>query len=337
MEGRDVNDVMNERNQNLNDGGGGGGVDSGGPDMKPPSEENSPMAGKAGRFAQLGIGASLLFGKTKYLIGALKIAKAGPLVSMLLTSATYSIFFGWPYALGMVGQIFIHETGHAAVMHHYGIPFSPAVYIPFMGASIMMEKTPTSAYQNAIIAFGGPVVGGLGAFGLSALGHTLDSQLCFALADFGFMINLFNCMPIGQLDGGQISNAISPYIGVVGLGGGIGLAYYGVIVNPIFYLVLLSGAFSTGSRFFNWGDEEQQQKDREYYKIDFIDQAKLSAAMVALIGALLYGMKKNKEYTKPPPKEFEPVNLDDYLGKGWDDEDAVEPQFEDDNTAFGRG
>jgi hypothetical protein len=29
-----------------------------------------------------------------------------------------------------------------------------------------------------------------------------DSQLLFALADFGFMINLFTMLPLGSMDGG---------------------------------------------------------------------------------------------------------------------------------------
>jgi hypothetical protein len=50
-----------------------------------------------------------------------------PLASMILTSATYAIFFGWSYAIGMVGLIFVHECGHAVVMHRLGVPFSPMV------------------------------------------------------------------------------------------------------------------------------------------------------------------------------------------------------------------
>ena len=57
--------------------------------------------------------------------------------------------------------------------------------------------------------------------------------------DFGFMINLFNLIPLGSMDGGRICGAISPYAGVVGLGIGGGLAYNGLIANPIFYLFCL--------------------------------------------------------------------------------------------------
>ena len=44
---------------------------------------------------------SVLLGKTKYVVTALKVTKMAPLASMLITSATYSLFFGWPYAIGL--------------------------------------------------------------------------------------------------------------------------------------------------------------------------------------------------------------------------------------------
>lgn len=103
-------------------------------------------------------GIFLLFGKTKYLFAALKITKAAPLVSMVLTSFAYSLFFGWPYAIGMVGLIFFHECGHAIVMKKYGLPFSPMIFIPFMGAYISMKDQPRNANEEAHIAFGGPVL-----------------------------------------------------------------------------------------------------------------------------------------------------------------------------------
>jgi hypothetical protein len=98
-----------------------------------------PKMNISGYLATASGGIFLLFGKTKYLFAALKITKAAPLVSMVLTSFTYSIFFGWPYAIGMVGLLFFHECGHAIVMKKYGVPFSPMVFIPFMGAVISMK------------------------------------------------------------------------------------------------------------------------------------------------------------------------------------------------------
>jgi hypothetical protein len=46
--------------------------------------------------------------KGKSLLVLLKLTKLAPLLSMILTSGTYAIFFGWKFAVGMVGLIFFH-------------------------------------------------------------------------------------------------------------------------------------------------------------------------------------------------------------------------------------
>ena len=48
-------------------------------------------------------------------------------------------------------------------MRYYKIPFSPMIFIPFMGAAVQMKKFPKNAYQDSIISIAGPVAGGLGA------------------------------------------------------------------------------------------------------------------------------------------------------------------------------
>lgn len=128
----------------------------------------------------IGTGALLLWGKGKYLLVALKLTKLASLGSMVLTIGTYSMFFGVPYAVGMVGLITVHEAGHALVMLQRGIPFSPMVFVPFMGAVIAMNQQPRDAWEDALVAFGGPVLGSAGALGVMAVGHMTDSQLMYA-------------------------------------------------------------------------------------------------------------------------------------------------------------
>ena len=53
----------------------------------------------------------------------------------------------------------------------------------------------------------GPVVGGLGALGVLLVGEAIDSRMLRALAYTGFLLNLFNLIPIGFLDGGQTMRA----------------------------------------------------------------------------------------------------------------------------------
>lgn len=261
-----------------------------------PPTEVSTGSGRMGMFASAGMAVSLLAGKSKYVFAALKLTKAMPLASMVLTSLTYSLFFGWQYSVGMVGLIFFHECGHAIVMHRYGVPFSPMVFVPFMGAVIAMKEEPRNAHDEAMIAFGGPVAGSVAALGCGLAAVATDSQLLYALADFGFMVNLFNLLPIGSLDGGRITNAVSPYFGVAGLAAGGAMIYADIIHNPIFYLIMLGGTYTTGMRVF--GYEEKENKD--YYKIPRSEQTSILAGYVGLVMALLYAMKENNKKRKTP-------------------------------------
>ena len=287
------------------------------PDDEKPPDNPTPPKSRTGMMVSIGLGASFLFGKLKFVLIGLKLTKAAPLISMVISSAAYSFIFGWPYAIGMVGLIFVHECGHALVMMRYGLPFSPMVFIPFMGAVIAMEKRPKNSYEEAIIAFGGPVLGSAAALTVAAAGAVTGNQMLFALADWGLLINLFNLLPIGSMDGGRICGAISPYIGVVGLSGGGAMIYYGVVSNPIFYLIMMAGTYQTFSRFMGWEEESE-----DYYRISGVDQASLFAAYVALIGGLILAMRENNRSRKTPKQlQYEMDSPWEVLPEPWQQND----------------
>jgi len=273
---------------------------------RPPTNNKRSLGNIAG---MAGTGALVLFGKTKYVLAALKLTKLAPLGSMILTVGAYSMVFGLPYAAGMVGLILVHEIGHAAVMHHRGVKFSPMVFIPFMGAVIATKELPRDAWEDALIAFGGPVLGSLGAAAVGVAGHATDSQLLITLADFGLMINLFNLLPLGSMDGGRIAGALSPYMNVAGLGMGAGLAYTGAIHNPLFYLILLSGGYQTFQRFYNPG-----AMPPNYYAITPAQRATLGLGYIGLASGLALAMDINGRYKKSP----EVLKREMELEKTWD-------------------
>jgi len=172
-----------------------------------------------------------------------------------------------------------------------------------------MKQRPRDAWEDAVIGIAGPVAGSAGAAVVAAGAHALDSQLLYALADFGFMINLFNLLPIGQLDGGRISGAISWYVGVAGLGLGGMLAYSGSIQNPIFYLILLSGGYETFQRFYN-----PHLLPPNYYKITPVQRTVITGGYIGLIAALIAAMGANRYYRKPPEVLVEEARRE----KSWD-------------------
>jgi Zn-dependent protease len=215
-----------------------------------------------------------------------------PALSMLASTGAYAFFYGWPFAAGMVGLIFVHELGHLAAMRALGIPAGPITFIPFLGASIEMQERPKDVRDEAVVAFGGPVLGGAAAVALSGYGVATGSQMLIALADFGIMINLFNLLPLGSLDGGRIGGAISRWTLVAGLAGGTAMLINGHIHNPIFVLILFSGAFSAYDRFFGEGTHDS------YYRISLAQRAALTALYAALIAALMLAMAWNQQHKK---------------------------------------
>jgi Zn-dependent protease len=258
---------------------------------RPPPPRNKLTTG----LATLGAGGLMLWGKGKYILGALKLTKFASLGSMFLTVGAYTAFYGFPYAVGVTSLILIHESGHALTMKKLGIPFSPMVFIPFMGAAVAMRKRPKDAYEEALVAFGGPVLGSVGALGFAGAAHAMDSHLMFALADFGFMINLFNMIPLGMMDGGRICGAISPYAGLIGLGIGGTMAYNGMIDNPIFYLILLGGGYETFMRLY-----DPMHSPPNYYRITNGKRALITAGYFGLVGSLFGAMEWNRQYMVPP-------------------------------------
>jgi len=279
--------------------------------QRPPN----PPKGRTSSLGMIGAGGMLLLGKGKYILGALKLTKFASLGSMLLTVGAYSAFFGVPYAVGMTSLILIHESGHALTMKKLGIPFSPMVFIPFMGAAVAMRKRPKDAYEEALVAFGGPVLGSIGALGFAGAAHLQQSPLLFALADFGFMINLFNLIPLGSMDGGRICGALSPYAGLVGLGLGGTMAYQGMVHNPIFYLILLGGGYETFMRFY----DPVGHAPPNYYRISNSQRAAITAGYFGLVASLFLAMAWNSQY-KLSPQQLQQKQVDETTR--WNDFEA---------------
>jgi Zn-dependent protease len=136
--------------------------------------------------------------------------------TMLLSVFTYALFFGWPYAAGFVLLIFVHEMGHYIAARQRGLKVGAPTFIPFVGAWIEMKDLPHDAETEAYVGLAGPLAGTLGAFVCYFLARWQHSDLLLALAYAGFMLNLFNMLPLSPLDGGRITAVISPKIWWVG-------------------------------------------------------------------------------------------------------------------------
>jgi Zn-dependent protease len=169
------------------------------------------------RFAKLGpVGLILwkfkaiaLLALTKGKLLLLGLTKISTLLSMIAFFAVYWGLFGWKFALGFVLSIYVHEMGHVFALRKYGIAATAPMFIPFVGAIVRMKQYPANVGQDARVGLAGPIWGLGAAVFAWACALITGLPIWYAIAHTGAWINLFNLIPIWQLDGGRGFRALT--------------------------------------------------------------------------------------------------------------------------------
>ena len=151
--------------------------------------------------------ALLLLGKGKLLL--LGLTKASTLFSMLLALGVYWSIWGWPFALGFVLMIYIHEMGHVAALSRYGIKADAPMFIPGLGALVRLRQALVNPHEDAAVGLAGPIWGLGSVLACGAAYLATGWAILAAIAQTAAAINLFNLLPIGSLDGGRAFRALS--------------------------------------------------------------------------------------------------------------------------------
>ena len=129
--------------------------------------------------------------------------------SFFISVAAYTLFFhSWTFALGFTLMLLVHELGHAVEARRQGLHVSFPTFIPFFGAFVTIRHAGLTPWRNARISLAGPLFGGIAAAAVWAIGAARGSNLLEVLANIGFLLNAFNLLPIGFLDGGHTLHAI---------------------------------------------------------------------------------------------------------------------------------
>ncbi len=118
------------------------------------------------------------------------------------------------------------------------------------------------------------------------MGAIIGSSFLLALAYVGFLLNLFNLLPVVPLDGGRAMAAMAPWMWFLGFGGLVALVF--VYPNPILLIIILFGGMETWRRW-------QQRKTRSleqaaYYRVAPRHRMLVGAVYIGLIVALAFGM-----------------------------------------------
>jgi len=190
--------------------------------------------------------ALLVFLLTKGKLLLAGLTKSGTLFSMVLAFGVYWAIFGWPFGLGLVVSIYVHEMGHVAALRHYGIAASAPMFIPGLGAFVRLKQYPANPREDARVGLAGPIWGLGAALAAFLIFRWTAEPIWAAIARFGAWINLFNLLPVWQLDGGRGFKALTQGMRLA-VAAVMGLMLY-VTGEGLLWLLLIAGGIGAFSK-----------------------------------------------------------------------------------------
>jgi Zn-dependent protease len=220
---------------------------------------------------------------------ALKFGLAS--ISALVSVVIYAQLFGWRFGVGLVILLFIHEMGHAVVMKIKGIPISGMIFIPMLGAAVIMRRMPVNARDDAEVGIAGPMAGALA--GLICLFIALSSHglpgIWAPLAYFSCFLNLFNLIPIFPLDGGRVLGAIDRRIWLIGLALMIAIQVWQWVTGNFSAWLLIFIAMGI-TNFFVQRQTASSPEKQAFYSVPRGERIAIGVAYFGLVIVLVLGM-----------------------------------------------
>ena len=206
--------------------------------------------------------------------------------SMLVSVAAYQLIFGWAFAVGFVLLLLLHEMGHVFQLRREGIQASAPMFIPFLGAVISAKSLGNDAAAEARVGLAGPILGSIATLIPLGIWLATGDEFWRALAYIGFLLNLFNLLPILPLDGGRAMAALSPWVWFAGFAGLIALFF--IIPNPILLLVVIVGGLESWRRWKGRNTPEAQA----FHDIPRRTRVLVAATYLLLAAALAFGVSE---------------------------------------------
>lgn len=149
----------------------------------------------------------LALSKLKLLL--LGLTKIKTLFSMLAFFAIYWQIYGWSFALLFVLTIYVHEMGHIAAIRRLGIEASAPMFIPGFGALVLLRQHIDDPRIDARIGLAGPIWGFAAGLACFIVFRVTNVPVWGAITQATGWINLFNLIPVWQLDGSRGFHALT--------------------------------------------------------------------------------------------------------------------------------
>lgn len=222
----------------------------------------------------------------KALVLLLTAGKLGKLLlsggSMLISLGAYALLYGWGYGAGFVCMLLVHEAGHYIAARNRGLDVGLPTFLPFVGAWIQLKDQPLDAETEAAIGIAGPMLGSAAAFCTYLYAQHSGEPLFYAVAYAGFMLNLFNLIPLTPLDGGRIVAAISPLLWLVGLPLLVGVFLWRP--NPLIFVIGVLAIPQVWQGLKDW----RSGRTGAYYQVRTTTRMAFGAQYLFLVMALLW-------------------------------------------------
>ncbi len=111
-----------------------------------------PKPDWAKRLGPLGVG---LVALAKYKTAAIILLTKGKfLISALAYLGLYWAMYGWWFAVGLTGSVFLHEMGHFVVARRFGFAAEMPMFIPGFGAYVKWNGAGVDPNVRAQISLG---------------------------------------------------------------------------------------------------------------------------------------------------------------------------------------
>jgi Zn-dependent protease len=256
---------------------------------EPPTAEDLDKERRQSRLKKLGaplIPLAVLASKAKFLFLALiKVKAVTTLGTMFISIAAYTLAFGWPFAVGLVLLLFVHEMGHVIQLRREGVEASAPVFIPFLGAMISAKSLGDDAAAEARVGLAGPILGTIGTLIPLAIYLATGSDLWRALSYLGFFINLINLLPVLPLDGGRAMAVLGPKIWLVGIL--IAIAATVIFLGPF---MLIFVALLGGPELYHRFKDRHSEESRAFHTVPTRTKVAVGAVYLSLAVLLIVGV-----------------------------------------------